>query len=53
MNRSKNPMLTFIRENLLVEVVVASALWTGCVAGKIRRQNRVRAEDSLMRLVSP
>jgi len=35
MNRSKNPMLIFIRGNLLVAVVVASALWTGCGAGKI------------------
>ena len=28
-------MLTFVRGYLLVAVVVASALWTGCVAGKL------------------
>jgi len=37
MNRSKNPLLTFIRGNLLFALIVASSSLTGCVAGKIRR----------------
>jgi alpha-L-fucosidase len=34
MNRSKNPMITSIRRNLLVALVVASSILTGCAAGQ-------------------